>query len=60
MLEEGAIWRQAGMAGGVFEATYRRQGDDAIIPTITGRAFITAHGRLLLQSDDPFCFGIRP
>ncbi len=30
-----------------------------IIPTITGRAYVTSQATLLLDDRDPFCFGIR-
>jgi len=33
--------------------------EPAIVPTITGRAHVTARGELLLDPDDPFCWGRR-
>ncbi len=64
-LAEGAIWRQESIVGSVFEGSYRRVegrgGDtDSIIPTITGQAFISGEGVLLLDPADPFCWGIGP
>ncbi len=59
LLQPGQTWRQAGILGSCFDAHYERRADGAIIPFITGRAFISAHSRLLLQADDPFRFGIR-
>ncbi len=59
LLQPGQTWRQAGILGSCFEASYERRPDGAIIPFVTGRAFISAHSRLLLQADDPFRFGIR-
>ena len=56
-LKEGEIWRQEGIAGGLFEASYRRVGD-RIIPSVTGRAYLTAEGELLLDPSDPFRTGI--
>jgi proline racemase len=41
----------------VFEGRYE-VGESGIIPTITGRAFITAESTLLLDPADPFQFGI--
>lgn len=56
-LKEGEIWRQEGIAGGLFEASYRRVGD-RIIPSVTGRAYLTAEGDLLFDPADPFRTGI--
>jgi 4-hydroxyproline epimerase len=56
-LRPGQVWRQEGILGTIFEsqATLR---NDQIIPTITGRAFITAESTLLLDPADPFRHGI--
>jgi proline racemase len=51
------IWRQESILGSVFEGRYE-VGESGIIPTITGRAFITAESTLLLDPADPFRFGI--
>ena len=61
-LAEGAIWHQESIVGSVFEGSYRRVAgllDGAIIPTITGRAYVCGEGSLLLDEADPFCWGIR-
>jgi 4-hydroxyproline epimerase len=57
-LMPGAVWRQEGILGTVFEGTYRLDESGAVIPSITGRAFITAESRLLLDPEDPFRAGI--
>jgi 4-hydroxyproline epimerase len=57
-LAEGATWRQEGIVGSVFEASYRLA-DGGITPTITGQAFVCGEGSLLLDPADPFCWGIR-
>lgn len=57
-LEPGVAWRQEGILGTVFEGSYRVGEGGAVIPSITGRAFITAEGRLLLDREDPFRAGI--
>lgn len=49
-------WRQAGILGTVFEASYR-PGAHGVMPRITGRAFVTAEGRLLVDDDDPLGWG---
>ncbi len=57
-LAPGQTWRQAGILGTVFEGSYQVK-DGQVIPSIAGSAFITAEGRLILNSDDPFRTGIR-
>lgn len=57
-LAPGEIWRQESIVGSVFEATYQPDGD-RIQPFITGRAWISAHGKLVLDPTDPFVYGIR-
>lgn len=56
-LAEGASWIQESILGSSFTASYRKSGDQ-IIPTIRGQAFITAQITLLLDPNDPFCWGI--
>lgn len=55
-LAEGAIWRQESVIGSVFEARFRREGEQ-IIPTITGQAFLSGELTLLLDPADPLCWG---
>jgi 4-hydroxyproline epimerase len=57
-LEEGAAWIQEGILGSTFAATFRRQ-DGKVLPTITSAAFVNAQSTLLLDDQDPFCWGIR-
>jgi 4-hydroxyproline epimerase len=57
-LGPGDRWRQRGILGGHFEGSYRRLGDK-IIPSITGAAYVTAEGELLLDPKDPFRMGIQ-
>jgi 4-hydroxyproline epimerase len=58
-LMPGQLWRQEGILGTIFEAQATLH-DDQIIPTITGRAYITAEATLLLDVADPFRHGIVP
>ncbi|YCH26477.1 proline racemase family protein [Pseudomonas sp. D2-5] len=58
-LQPGETWRQASVIGSLFEGSYQWLGDK-VIPTIRGRAHISAEATLLLDSDDPFAWGIRP
>ena len=56
-LAEGAPWRQASVVGSVFTASYRRV-EGRVVPTVTGRAFVTAEGRLHFDEQDPFRWGL--
>jgi len=53
----GDVWRQESIIGTVFEGVYE-QGENGIIPTITGRAHVVAETVLLFGEDDPFRWGI--
>ena len=57
-LQPGQVWRQASIIGSIFEASYERAGDK-IIPTLRGRAHMSAEATLLIDQDDPFGWGIR-
>ena len=57
-LQPGQIWRQASIIGSHFEASYERV-DGRTIPTLRGRAHMSADATLLIQDDDPFGWGIR-
>jgi 4-hydroxyproline epimerase len=56
-LAPGELWVQESVIGSRFEASYAVQ-DGEVIPTITGRAYVTARGELLRQAGDPFVWGI--
>ncbi|MFJ3053491.1 4-hydroxyproline epimerase [Pseudomonas nitroreducens] len=61
-LAAGDAWRQASVIGSQFEGRFEWLGEPAegrIIPTIRGRANISAEATLLLEEDDPFAWGIR-
>jgi len=57
-LAPGEIWRQASVIGSVFEASYESDGE-RIVPTLRGRAHISAEATLLIADDDPYGWGIR-
>jgi len=57
-LEEGRPWVQESVLGSRFTARYRRGEDGAILPSITGRAYVTAEATLLRDADDPFADGV--
>lgn len=56
-LQEGEIWKQESIIGSVFEGSYRFQ-DGQVMPSITGTAFVNMKGVLVLDEQDPFCWGI--
>jgi 4-hydroxyproline epimerase len=59
-LEEGAPWVQESLIGSTFTGRYRWHDRDKgqIVPTITGRAYVTAESSLRLDPDDPFRWGV--
>lgn len=56
-LQAGQVWRQESVIGSVFEGMYSLEGDQ-VRPVITGQAFITMQGELIVQDGDPFAWGI--
>ena len=58
-LQPGQIWRQASVIGSQFEASYEWTENGRIIPSIRGRAHLSAETELLIEADDPFAWGIR-
>jgi 4-hydroxyproline epimerase len=54
----GNIWRQESIIGSVFEGSVQTV-NGQVIPSIKGNAFITAEATLILDSNDPWCWGIR-
>lgn len=57
-LRSGEVWRQESIVGSIFEGTIKER-DGELHPTITGSAFVNADSELILDPQDPFCFGIR-
>ncbi len=58
-LRPGQVWRQESILGGVFEGVIETRGS-AVVPTITGHAYVTAESELLLDERDPFRYGFPP
>jgi 4-hydroxyproline epimerase len=50
-------WVQESIVGSRFEARYAPDGD-RVLPSITGAAFVTLEGHLVLDERDPFQWGI--
>ncbi len=57
-LAEGAVFGQESILGTLFRGSYAR-GTRGVLPTVSGRAWVTAESRLVLAPDDPFRGGIR-
>ena len=60
-LAEGEPWVQESFIGTLFTGRYQwlDRAAGKIVPTINGNAFITSDATLLLDDQDPFCWGIR-
>lgn len=60
-LAEGDRWVQESILGTEFVGQYRfaDDGRQQILPKISGRAYVCAHSKLILKTEDPFCYGIR-
>lgn len=62
LLAPDTTWIQESVIGSRFEGSYALEDGLAagqVRPTITGRAFVTAEGTLIVQNGDPFAWGIR-
>ena len=57
LLPEGRTWRQESVLGGIYEARIRREGG-ILVPTVRGRAWVTAETSLHFAADDPYRTGI--
>ncbi len=57
-LAEDEPWVQESIIGSIFEGRYRKSGDH-ILPRIAGSAYVCGEATLLLDENDPFCWGIR-
>jgi len=57
-LRPGDVWRQESIVGTIFNGTVEII-DGQTIPSITGTAHVIAESRLILDENDPFCWGIR-
>ena len=55
-LAPGASWRQESILGSVFEACYT-PGERGVLPRISGSAYVTGQGVLLIDDNDAFAWG---
>ena len=58
VLAPGEVWLQESITGSRFQASYRRNDHGRVTPSITGHAYVTAHGVLHRSPADPFANGI--
>jgi proline racemase len=60
-LAEGAPWIQESILGSRFAGKFRwlDRARGEVLPIITGTAHVNAEATLLLNENDPFCWGIR-
>lgn len=59
VLEEGALWRQSSILNTIFTGRVKATGEgNRVIPTITGSAWVNGESILIIDSTDPFCYGI--
>lgn len=58
-LKPGQLWRQASILDTVFIGSVEPLAEGGIVPTITGRAWITAEAIFHRDTADPFRFGIK-
>ena len=58
VLSPGEAWIQESLIGSRFVARYRHGTEGAVIPSITGEAFVCAESTLVHQPGDPFADGI--
>jgi 4-hydroxyproline epimerase len=58
---EDQAWLQESIIGTTFSGRFKwiDHASGKIAPMITGRAFVNAESKLLLDDQDPFCWGIR-
>lgn len=56
-LQPDELWTQQGILGGTFQGRYRK-GARGVMPTITGRAWITSVAQILIEESDPLAWGI--
>jgi 4-hydroxyproline epimerase len=59
-LAPGAVWRQESVLGSVFEGRYRWLDTEGgpVVPSISGQAHVCGETRLVLDPQDPFCWGV--
>ena len=57
-ITEGEVWKQESITGSIFEGSVKIVGNQ-IFPIIKGSAFVNAEATLVLNPNDPCCWGIQ-
>ncbi len=57
-LAPGEVFRMESVIGSLFEGSYEPAENGRTRPRITGRAHLSGEGRLLIEADDPFAWGV--
>jgi 4-hydroxyproline epimerase len=57
-LAPGQTWTQESVIGSTFVGSYSLDAEGHVLPVITGTAFISSVATLILDDQDPFCWGI--
>ena len=57
-LDEEEIWHQESITGSIYTC-YLKTVDGTLRPFITSKAFVTGRNKLILNPEDPFCYGIK-
>jgi 4-hydroxyproline epimerase len=57
LLAEGQTWIQEGITGSLYEGRLEMV-DGTLTPFIRSKAFVTSRSTLILNQNDPFCWGI--
>lgn len=60
VLEPGREWIQESVIGSKYTISYQRGSKGAIVPSVTGQAFVTSDANLIFNPADPYRLGIRP
>jgi 4-hydroxyproline epimerase len=58
-IKPGEVWRQESITGSVFEGRIESVEGGAVVPSITGTAYVTAEATLIAETEDPLRNGIR-
>lgn len=58
-LKPGELWIQESIIDSVYQLSYEHGPEAGIIPTVTGKAYVTAEATLLFDPKDPYVEGIQ-
>lgn len=58
MLKPNEVWIQESIIGSCYSASFEKGENGGVVPTITGKAYVTGEGVLIQHRDDPYANGI--